>query len=247
MVWKRFRETEEKGAAAAAAAAAPANFILARACSAAEQPVAEPDSLRNAHALARARAIPKFTRDVQPACPVGWRKAMVNRSSLIIEPTQGRRSYRRVLALPRILNPERLAEWPVGGGRGPQGASCRHLRALARRAEFPLPGNFPLFEKLAATRTKVARLSRDTRYFEFPQQVARILSISRFRRVSTIRCSIVCRCAPIDISRDVTPPCGVVLYRFAACCIILSFYFPRLAFSPPPPRVATYRDIWRAG
>jgi len=56
MVWKRFRETEEKGAAAAAAAAAPANFILARACSAAEQPVAEPDSLRNAHALARARA-----------------------------------------------------------------------------------------------------------------------------------------------------------------------------------------------
>jgi hypothetical protein len=126
MVWKRFRETEEKGAAAAAAAA-PANFILARACSAAEQPVAEPDSLRNAHALARARAIPKFTRDVQPACPVGWRKAMVNRSSLIIEPTQGRRSYRRVLALPRILNPERLAEWPVGGGgvlREPPVAIC---------------------------------------------------------------------------------------------------------------------------
>jgi len=113
MVWKRFRETEEKGAAAAAAAA-PANFILARACSAAEQPVAEPDSLRNAHALARARA-------------VGWRKAMVNRSSLIIEPTQGRRSYRRVLALPRILNPERLAEWPVGGGgvlREPPVAIC---------------------------------------------------------------------------------------------------------------------------
>jgi len=64
---------------------------------------------------------------------------MVNRSSLIIEPTQGRRSYRRVLAVPRVLNPEHVA---AGGG---QEASL----VICARAEFPLPFPTRVRDRLA--------------------------------------------------------------------------------------------------
>jgi len=68
---------------------------------------------------------------------------MVNRSSLIIEPTQGRRSYRRVLALPRILNPERLAEWPVGGGEGSSGSLLSPFACARTQSRVPASRQLP--------------------------------------------------------------------------------------------------------
>jgi len=62
---------------------------------------------------------------------------MVNRSSLIIEPTQGRRSYRRVLALPRVLNPERVARGE-GGSRPPVAICTRSYESRVPASQLSL-------------------------------------------------------------------------------------------------------------